>query len=47
MTQEEKTAALDRLQRLMRARDGKAGYAQNIEAIKAQIELLKAQPVSE
>jgi hypothetical protein len=47
MTQQEKDEALDRLQRLLSAREGKDGYSQNVAAIRREIEALKAQPVSE
>ena len=47
MTQEDKDAALAKLERLLRARAGLPGYATNVRAIKAEIEALKAQPGSE
>ncbi len=47
MTGSEKAAALARLERLLRARDGVPGYKTNVQRIRDEIETLKAQPVSE
>lgn len=46
MTAQEKADRLDKLERLLRAREGKSGYSRNVQAIKAEIEAVKAQPVS-
>lgn len=37
MTEEDRKLELDRLRTLLRAREGKTGYGQNVEAIKARI----------
>lgn len=42
MTQEEKTAELAQLKRLLKAREGKSGYQQNVAAIKAEIARIEA-----
>ncbi len=47
MTEEQKAAELARLNRLLEARDGKLGYLQNVEAIKAEIVRIEAAPVDE
>lgn len=42
LTPEQKAAEIKRLNALVRAREGKAGYSQNVAAIKARIEELSA-----
>lgn len=46
MTAQEQADRLEELNRLLRAREGKSGYSQNVQAIKAEIETVKAQAVS-
>lgn len=47
MTKQEKDAALAKLDKLYLARRGLPGYKQNMDAIRAEIEALKAITVSE
>ena len=42
LTPEQKVAEVKRLTALLRAREGKPGYTQNVAAIKARIEELSA-----
>lgn len=44
MTSEETAAEIARLNRLLRAREGKSGYSANVTAIKARIAELEALP---
>lgn len=42
MSKEEIAAELARLNKLLRARDGKVGYGQNVQAIKVRIAEIEA-----
>lgn len=42
VTNPDLAAEIARLQKLLRQRDGKSGYAQNVEAIKARLKELGA-----
>lgn len=46
MTQQEKDAALAKMDKLYLARRGLPGYKQNVETIRAEMEALKAITVS-
>lgn len=41
MTDEERTAEIERLERMLGASEGREGYAQRVEAIKARLEELR------